>query len=88
MDYEVFATHTDDEIYDDSAQYIFRVGPISELEVRDVGEGSPLASNDESAYTIIARHNGPDTAPMDVVELEDVPEGSRAILEEDGYFGT
>ena len=81
------ARHTD-VLHMDSATYTFHVGPISELEVRDAGEGSPLASGDERAYTIVAKHNGPDDAPMVVVELSGVPEGSRHILEEDGYFGT
>ncbi len=74
--------------HSDIATYTFHVGPIAELEVRDAREGSPLVSDDERAYTIVAKHNGPDDAPMVVVELNGVPEGSRHILEEDGYFGT
>ncbi len=75
------------EPYSDSGTYTFHVGPIAELEVRSGGQ-SPLADSEERAYTIVAKHNGPDDAPMVVVNLSNVPEGSRHILEEDGYFGT
>ena len=88
VNFHVLATRTDGTTYPASGDYIFHVGPIAELEVRDAREGSPLASEDERAYTIVAKHNGPDDAPMVVVELNGVPEGSRHILEEDGYFGT
>ena len=88
FDFTWVAAHTDGNDYEARGRYTFHVGPIAELEVRDARQGSPLAGRDQSAYTIVARHNGPDDAPMVLVELSGVPEGSRHILEEDGYFGT
>ena len=42
--------------------YIFHVGPIAELEVRDAG-GNPEVLDSQRAYTIIAMNNGPDDPP-------------------------
>ena len=42
--------------------YIFHVGPIAELEVRDNGPNPELASN-QRAFTVVAVNNGPDDPP-------------------------
>ena len=42
--------------------YIFHVGPIAELEVRDAGERPDLGT-DQRAFTIVAVNNGPDDPP-------------------------
>ena len=41
--------------------HVFHVGPIAELEVRD--GGSHVSAGDQSALTIVAVNNGPDSAP-------------------------
>ena len=45
----------------DEETYIFHVGPIAELEVRD-GGASPQAPADRNALTIFAVNNGPDSS--------------------------
>ncbi|MCY3656908.1 MAG: hypothetical protein OXG95_09925 [Chloroflexi bacterium] len=86
MDYTAKATRGGTE-YSDSTTVAFHVGPISELEVRDGGEGSPLAPAGRTAYTIVAANNGPDTAPAVAVTLSGVPEGSRAFVSPgDGHY--
>ncbi len=47
--------------YTDSGTYIFHVGPVAELEVRDGDSG--LAPAGTRAFTIVAVNNGPDDAP-------------------------
>ena len=64
--------------YTDSGTYIFHVGPIADLEVMDAG-ANPEVAADQSAYTILAVNNGPDTAPAVRVELARVPEGAEAV---------
>ena len=53
---------TDDVDYTATGSYIFHVGPIAELEVRD-GDGNPAVPADQQAFTIVAVNNGPDDAP-------------------------
>ncbi len=54
--------------YTDTGRYIFHVGPIADLEVRDAGANPEVAAG-RSAYTILAVNNGPDTAPAVRVTL-------------------
>ena len=51
--------------------YIFHVGPIAELEVRDGGERPDLGT-DQRAFTIVAVNNGPDDAPAAQVTVRDL----------------
>ena len=66
LDFTAAVTHTDTtnhpDPYSDTGSYIFHVGPIAELEVRDAGPNPELASN-QRAFTIVAVSNGPDHAP-------------------------
>lgn len=70
--------------YEADATTTFHVGPISELSVWDAG-ASPLAATGQTAFTIAAANNGPDTAPMVQVALTGVPPGSQVILSEGEY---
>ncbi len=56
------ADTTDDVDYTATGSYIFHVGPIAELEVRD-GDGNPAVPAGQRAFTIVAVNNGPDDAP-------------------------
>ncbi len=85
VNFGVAATHSNGTTYDADGDYTFHVGPISELEVRDARVGSPLAAADETAYTIVAANNGPDTAPAVAVTLTGVPQGAEVIASEGGY---
>ena len=69
------ATHTDTTVYSDTGSYTFHVGPIAELEARDVGQ-NPAVPADQRAYTIMAVNNGPDTAPAVQVTLSNLDAAS------------
>ena len=86
VNFHALATRTDNKPYAASGDYIFHVGPIAELEVRD-GGGGPLATPGQQAYTIMAANNGPDTAPAVQVTLTGVPQGAEAVLADgDGMY--
>ena len=71
--------------YTDSATYIFHVGPMAELEVRDGGP-NPAVPAGQRAFTIAAANNGPDTAPNVEVTLEGVPAGATVGGISDGSY--
>ena len=81
---DIRATHSTEGVLDDSGVYTFYVGPISELAVMDGGH-SPLAEPGQTAYTIHATNNGPDTAQSVVVTLTGVPQDAEAITSDGGY---
>ncbi len=83
IDYDLTLTDSGGASYTDTARYTFHVGPIAELAVMD-GD-SPLAAAGQTAYTIHAANNGPDTASAALVTLTNVPEGSEAILTDGTY---
>ncbi len=68
--------------YTASGTFHIHVGPIAELEVRD-GGASVHAAADESALTIVALNNGPDTAPAKVTGL---PTGAKALHTSQGSY--
>ncbi len=70
--------------YTDSGTYIFHVGPIADLEVRDAGVNLEVAAG-QSAYTILAVNNGPDIAPAVQVTLTGVLEGAEAVPSQGSY---
>ena len=70
--------------YTDSGTYTFHVGPVAELEVRDDPDYS-LVEPGERAYTIVARNQGPDTAPAVRVRLTGVPEDAEAVTSQGSY---
>ncbi len=72
---------------DTGNEYVFHVGPISELGVRD-GGASPLAGTGQQAYTVLAVNNGPDTAPDATVTLSGVPQGAEAVFTDGSYRET
>ena len=85
VNFHALATRSDGvTTYPASADYVFHVGPIAELAVMD-GGSSPLAVPGQTAYTIQAANNGPDTAPAVRVTLTNVPEGSNYILTDGTY---
>ena len=63
---------SDSVVQEDTGTYIFHVGPIAELEVRDVGRNP----SGQRAFTIAAVNNGPDTAPAAQVTLKGIPAGA------------
>ena len=73
----VDVTHTDGNVYSDTGRYTFHVGPIAELEARDVGQNPALPAG-QRAYTIMAVNNGPDTAPAAKMTLTDLDADSCA----------
>ncbi len=74
--------------YSDSGnEYVFHVGPISELGVRD-GGASPLAGSGQQAYTVLAINDGPDTAPDAEVTLRGVPRGAEVVVTDGVYRET
>ena len=83
MQYTIKGTKSGTE-YTDSATYTFHVGPVAELEVRDNPDYS-LAEPGERAYTIVARNQGPDTAPAVRVTLTGVPEDAEAVTSQGSY---
>ncbi len=85
VNFHALATRTDATEYPAMGDYVFHVGPITELAVRNGGEGSPLAPAGQMAYTIHASSNGPDTAPAVEVTLSGVPEGAESIASEGSY---
>ena len=70
--------------YTDSGTYIFHVGPVAELEVRDGGANPQVAGN-RGAYTIEAVNNGPSDAGGVRVTLTGVPEGAVAEASRGDY---
>ena len=81
VNHQVTVTRKNGTAHSDSGKYVFHVGPISELAVWDGGR-SPLAAGNQTAYTVVAANNGPDTAPDVQVTLDDVPEGVEAVTSE------
>ena len=73
----------DDVEYEGAGSYIFHVGPIAELEVRD-GGASPHAPAGESALTIVALNNGPDTAPA--ARVTGLPTRAKALHTSQGSY--
>ncbi len=51
----------DGTAYTDTGTYTFHVGPVAELEVRDVGVNPGLPAS-QRAYTVMDVNNGPDAA--------------------------
>ena len=85
--FEIVATKTVSSVateYTDNGTYTFHVGPVAELEVRDEPARS-LAEPGQRAYTIVARNQGPDTAPAVQVTLTGVPEGAEVIASRGEY---
>ncbi len=82
--YEITGTFSG-TTYTDSGTYIFHVGPVAELEVRDAGANPEVASG-KRAYTIEAVNNGPDAVSNAVVTLADVPEGVRVAASQGDYY--
>lgn len=81
LDYTAAVTHTsgtpsdttDDVVYSGTGSYIFHVGPVAELEVRD-GGASSHATPGQRAFAIEAINNGPD--PTEGAEVTvTLPEG-------------
>ena len=66
--YDLTMTDSSSDDYTDTGTYTFHVGPIAELEVRDVGASSDVPST-QRAFTIVAVNNGPDVAPAAEVTL-------------------
>ena len=54
--------------YTSTGTYTFHVGPVAELELRDLGP-NPAVATTQRAFTIVAVNNGPDTAPAAEVTL-------------------
>ena len=70
-------THTD------SGTYIFHVGPVADLAVRDAGASS-MGPAGQRAFSIVAVNHGPDHAPD--VRVTGLPRGATALFDsEDGY---
>ena len=71
--------------YTDSGTYIFHVGPVADLAVRDAG-ANPEVAADRRAYTILAMNNGPelDVSPVRVT-LTGVPKGAEADTSQGSY---
>ena len=84
LNYYMALTLTDNSVYTDAADYVFHVGPISELAVGDGGP-SPLATPDQQAYTIHAANNGPDAAPAVEVTLTGAPQGAEVTATDGTY---
>ena len=72
VEFKVEATRTDSTVYPGSGTYTFHVGPMAELEVRDVG-ADPAVAAGRRAYTVMAVNNGPDGAPA--VRVTGLPTG-------------
>ena len=79
-----YTTDTEYTEYTDSGAYIFHVGPVSELEVRDAGP-SPAVGADRRAYTVMAVNNGPDAAHAVEVTLAGVPDDAEAVASHGSY---
>lgn len=78
-------TTEDPNSYTDTKTYIFHVGPIAELEVRDYGR-NPTVPAGQRAFTITAVNNGPDTAPAVHVTLTGVPAGATVGSISEGSY--
>ncbi len=83
IDYSLTLTDSSSNAYTDSGRYTFHVGPIAELEVRD-GGASPHAAAGESALTIVALNNGPDTAPA--ARVTGLPTRAKALHTSQGSY--
>ena len=70
--------------YTDSGTYVFHVGPVSELEVRDAGASPDVGAN-RRAFTVEAVNHGPDTAEGVEVTLVGVPEGANVVASRGRY---
>ena len=68
---------SDSAVQQATSTYIFHVGPIAELEVRDGGR-SPRVVAGQRAYTVMAVNNGPDAAPAVEVTLSGLDADSCA----------
>jgi len=84
VNFRALATRTDGTEYEADGDYIFHVGPMAELEVRD-GEQHPALPWGQQAYTIHALNDGPDTAPAVEVTLSGVPQGAKPTLNDGEY---
>ena len=69
--------------YTATSTYTFHVGPELDLEVRDAG-ANPEVSSGQSAYTILAVNNGPDTAPA--VRVTGLPTGVTEFFASEGSY--
>ena len=72
---------SDSAVQEDTGTYIFHVGPIAELEVRDAGPNPAIASS-QRVYTITAVNNGPDATSAEILLS---PEIAHAIPSEGHY---
>ena len=68
----------------DTETYVFHVGPIAELEVRD-GGASGHASADQSALAIVAVNNGPDKA-LGGARVTGLPKDAEVIHTSQGSY--
>ena len=75
LDYTAAVTHTNGTVYSGTGRYIFHVGPVAELEVRD-GRANPGVASDRRAFTIRAINNGPDEAAGVQVRVTGLHAGS------------
>ncbi len=91
MDYTVTTTHdnntdmdtTDDVEYSATGSYIFHVGPMTDLEVRD-GGASPHVAVEQSALTIVVANNGPFYSPG--TQVTGLPTGAEVIHVSQGIY--
>ena len=67
-------TTEDPNSYTGTGRYIFHVGPIAELSVRDGGANTGVPSG-QRAFTIVAVSSGPDDAPAVEVEVKGLSAG-------------
>ena len=76
-------TTTPPTSYTGTGTYTFHVGPVADLEVRDAGANREVAAG-QSAYTILAVNNGPDTAPA--VRVTGLPTGVTDFFASQGEY--
>ena len=67
----------------DTETYIFHVGPMADLEVRDGGASAHVAAG-RNALTIVAANNGPDPAPG--ARVTGLPRGAEVISVSKGSY--
>ena len=87
VNYKLVADHRFFSDFSDSGDYVFHVGPVSELGVRDGGV-SGLVGRGRRAFTVLAINDGPDAAGGVEVVLSGVPEGAEAVLTDGVYRET